>query len=79
MCHQDRQYRRNTDQLLDYSAAADLLKMPRPTLRRLVAMRRIPHVRLGPRSVRFRIDALLAWLDEHAVAVVPSAGVDDDA
>lgn len=53
-----------TADLLSYREAADYLNLPSGTLRALVHHDRIPHVRFGPRTVRFRRASLDAWLDE---------------
>jgi excisionase family DNA binding protein len=60
-------------QHLSYTEAAALTGLPLGTLYALVAQRRIPHVRLGPRLVRFSRTQLEAWLSEHAVPVGPGA------
>jgi excisionase family DNA binding protein len=52
---------------LGYAQAAKFLSINLNTLYMLVAQRRIPHSRLGPRLVRFSRTALRAWLEEHAV------------
>lgn len=49
--------------LLTYPEAAHLLAIPIGTLYSLVHQRRIPHVRLGKRFVRFDPDDLAAWID----------------
>ncbi len=57
----------STGDVLDYRAAASLLGVSYSTLRRWVYERRIPHVRLSPRCVRFSRTVLLGWLADHAV------------
>jgi excisionase family DNA binding protein len=57
--------------LLTISEACKLLKLSRPTIRRLTGARRIPFVRIG-HSVRFPEDDLIAWIDSHKVPVSPS-------
>ena len=59
-------------ELLDYCAAAELLHVPVSSLRRYVMTGRVPHLRYGPRTVRFRRAELLAWMESKAVA--PSEG-----
>jgi len=39
----------------------------RGTLYSLVSQRRIPHLRLGSRFVRFRVAEVEAWLNSHRV------------
>lgn len=53
---------------LTYKQAADYLALPRGTLRALVSRKRIPHFRIGPRSVTFDRDALDQWIGERKVA-----------
>ena len=56
------------DELLTYSGAAALLGLKLGTLYSMVARREIPHVRLGPRLVRFSRCALTAWIGERTVS-----------
>ena len=52
-----------TQGLLDYDQAAARLGLKVTTLRSLVSRRQVPHVRIGPRLVRFdaaELDALIA-------------------
>ncbi len=42
--------------ILSYDDAAEFLGICKGTLYALVSQRRIPHVRIGPRLVRFRTD-----------------------
>ncbi len=51
-----------------YELAERMTGLGRPTLYSLVHERRIPHVRLSGRLVRFRASELRSWLDSHAVA-----------
>jgi excisionase family DNA binding protein len=55
--------------LMNYAAAAAHLAIPVGTLRHLVSKHRIPHIRLGPRFVRFDVAKLDEWTAAHAVAV----------
>ena len=55
-------------QMLTYRQAATFLGVPVGTLYAWVHTRAIPHVRLGPRLVRFSRSNLLAWVDARAVA-----------
>ena len=57
------------DALLDYAAAAEFLGMPRGTLYNLVWEKRIPHIRLSARTVRFDRATLADWLDRRRVNV----------
>lgn len=49
-------------ELLTYDEAAAFLKTKIGTLRQMVHYGRIPHIRIGPRSVRFSRDDLAGWL-----------------
>jgi excisionase family DNA binding protein len=59
--------RREHTELLSYREAARLLRLPVGTLYSLVHQRRIPHVRMGARLVRFVRPALERWLAERTV------------
>ena len=48
--------------LISYRQLAAWLGVPHPTLRTWVRRRRIPHVRLGARCVRFDPAMVQAWL-----------------
>lgn len=63
--------------LTDYKGAAERLAIPIATLRSLVCKKRIPHVRLGCRFVRFDLDALDKWIEERAVSVAAPARADE--
>jgi excisionase family DNA binding protein len=51
------------DEVLGYRGAARVTGLEAPTLRWLVHLNRIPHLRIGPRTVRFRRRDLRAWLE----------------
>ena len=59
--------------LLNYDETADLLGLRLSTLYSMVSRGQIPHVRLGPRLVRFDAEVLHAWLDARRVDVVTPA------
>ena len=59
------------EDLLTYAEASKHLNIKLGTLYALVSEERVPHVRLGPRLVRFSRSGLDAWLQQHAV--VPKA------
>ena len=52
---------------LNYQEAADYLGLKCSTLYALVAQRRVPHIRIGPRFVRFYADELDAWIAKKRV------------
>ena len=54
--------------VITYPQAAALLGVPVGTLYCWVHERRIPHIRLGARLVRFSRTTTLAWLNGHQVA-----------
>ena len=57
------------DEMLDYKHAAALTGIKVNTLYSMVARREIPHLRLGPRLVRFSRTELERWLQERSVPV----------
>ena len=57
----DAELRPDPDTLLRYEDAAKLLKMPKGTLMHWTIEGKVPHIRLGPKSVRFDRAALVAW------------------
>lgn len=57
------------DDLLTYPDAARILGLPVGTLYSLVSRRDVPHVRLGPRTVRFERAARQTWIDARRVAL----------
>ncbi len=57
----------STPRLLTYDQAAAYLNLPVGTLHAWVREGRVPHLRLGPRTVRFRRGDLDAWTDDHLV------------
>jgi excisionase family DNA binding protein len=54
-------------EMLTYGQAAQYLNVPVGTLYDWVHRKVVPHVRLGPRLVRFPRSALVQWLDERSV------------
>jgi excisionase family DNA binding protein len=62
-----------SERIVGYREAEQFLGLGGPTLRWLVHQKRIPHIRLGPRIVRFRIAELNAWLEAHACRPVTAA------
>ena len=54
--------------LLNYEAAAKMLGLKLPTLYSHVCRKRIPHIRLSQRMVRYDEDELAAWLRSKSVA-----------
>ena len=61
------------ESLLCYRHAAKVLGLPLGTLYSLVSQRRIPHIRLGPRLVRFRQHDLRVWIAANRVGVLAEA------
>lgn len=52
---------------LGYEGAAAYIGVPIGTVRAWVARKQIPHLRLGPRLVRFAVGDLKRWLDARRV------------
>jgi excisionase family DNA binding protein len=53
--------------LLTYAQVCEMLHLTNGAIRSLVHEQSIPHIRLGPRTVRFSRAAVLKWLDEKTV------------
>lgn len=53
--------------LLNYDEACQFLGLKRGTMYALVSQRRIPHVRLGRRLVRFSKAELERWVAERSI------------
>jgi excisionase family DNA binding protein len=54
-------------QLIDYRALSERWSMPLGTIYSMVSRGQIPHVRLGPRTVRFDPAELELWLQQRIV------------
>jgi excisionase family DNA binding protein len=54
-----------SESLLTVREVAELLRMTVAATYMAVERRQIPHIRLGPRKLRFRKQDLEAWLEEH--------------
>lgn len=63
----------NAANLIDYATVERVFGIKRSSLRYWVSVKRVPHVRLGPRTVRFRRDELQRWLETHRVAAEEAA------
>jgi len=64
--------------LLTYKTVAEMLDVKVNTIYWWVHTNRIPHVRLGPRCVRFESDAIVDWLAKHRSTLdLMSAAVHD--
>ena len=48
---------------MTYDQLSEFLQMPKGTLYALVHQKRIPHIRIGPRTVRFSKQAIEEWLE----------------
>lgn len=51
--------------LWTYADLATYAKIPAASLRMMVSRGRVPHIRMGPRTVRFDQDVIRAWLVAH--------------
>ncbi len=58
------------ERLLSYQEAADVLSIAKGTLAWLVHKKQIPHLRLGPRTVRFQTRELASWLESKRIDVI---------
>ena len=63
-------------EIMTYAEAAKYLGLPLGTMYSMVARKEIPHVRLGPRLVRFPRTALSEWIRRRTV--VPHASSDSE-
>jgi len=57
------------EEILDYQEASRHTKIKLSTLYALVSQRRIPHLRLSPRMVRFRKSELDRYLSQNEIRV----------
>ena len=57
--------------LVGYPEASRLLGVPIGTLYAWVCQKRVPHIRLGPRAVRFNRAELERWLGSKRVGAAP--------
>jgi len=55
-------------ELLSYQEAANLLHVQIGTVYSWVSKKMIPHIRLGPRLVRFKREEIEAWVEEKQVS-----------
>jgi excisionase family DNA binding protein len=55
------------DDLLTYDEIAARLHVKKTVVRKWVERRQIPHLRIGNRTVRFRVAEIEAWLAASAV------------
>ena len=67
------------DEILTYADVCRRYKLKRGTLYCWVSQGSIPHVRLGPRTVRFRRSDLEQWLAERTVGSGPQLPKDASA
>lgn len=51
------------EKLIDYNALSEVTGIPLGTLYAKVHANEIPHVRLGPRTVRFLVADIAAWIE----------------
>ncbi len=56
--------------LMTYAETADRLSVPVGTLYAWVHERKIPHIRLSARTVRFEASEIQAWLSRRRVSAV---------
>ena len=58
------------ESLLNYPTVSELTNLSVGTLRWLVHERRIPHLRFGPRTIRFERRAIERWIAARRVAEI---------
>jgi predicted DNA-binding transcriptional regulator AlpA len=63
------------DELLDGAAVEKLTGLPPHQRRRMVLRGELPHIRIGPRQIRFRRGDILAWLDRRRHVPADLAGL----
>lgn len=56
---------------LTYQEAADFIRVPIGSLRAMVHAKKIPHVRIGPRTVTFELADLEKWLANQVIQAKP--------
>jgi excisionase family DNA binding protein len=61
--------------LCDYDEAARLLGIPVNTLYTWVHQKRVPHLRLGPRAVKFNRRELQRWIESKRVEINPGSNL----
>jgi excisionase family DNA binding protein len=54
--------------LVGYERAAELLDVPIKLLQKWTSQKRVPHVRLGPRIVKFDEAELARWIEDRRIA-----------
>jgi excisionase family DNA binding protein len=57
------------DQKLTYKQVSALMGIPLGTIYGLVSLKRIPHIRLGKRFVRFSKAEIERWMKSHEIQV----------
>ncbi len=62
------------NKLLSYRQVSDVLGVKLGTVYSWVSRNRIPHIKLGPRCVRFDAELLQDWVASHRVAPSRSRG-----
>lgn len=55
--------------LLTYKQVAELIQAPISTAYALVSQGRMPHLKIGPRFIRFDEEEILQWLDSKKSSV----------
>lgn len=56
--------------LVGYSRTSYETGLPIGTLYSMVSRKQIPHVRLGPRLVRFDLEEIRRWIEKRRVPIV---------
>lgn len=79
----DNMMKNSTSQLLSYKQLEEAFGIHRSTAATYVYLRRIPHIKLGPRNTRFDREEIEAWIDSKRVPPLEQKqlalpGVEDD-
>ena len=56
-----------TEKLLTYEEVSELTGLGLSVLYKKVKAKQFPHIRLGPRFVRFRESDILKWIDDRFI------------
>lgn len=63
----EKKKKEETVELIGYSEASRLLGIPVATLYNWVSLKRIPHIRMSKRMVRFDPERIRRWIEERVV------------
>jgi len=55
------------DEFITYQEAAEIIGVPQGTVYSWVSLKKIPHLRFGPRLVRFSRQELQKWIEKRLI------------